>query len=166
MDRSTQKLLAPALLSRLRADFALDWRGIHGAPHWARVRYNGLVLARLAGANARVVELFAFLHDSRREDDGEDPGHGERAATRAREWNGRFFSLDRGELRLLELACREHSDGRTRADPTVQSCWDADRLDLGRVGIRPNPRYLCTEAARSPELIRRAYARSIATPPW
>jgi len=33
------------------------------------------------------------------------------------------------------------------ADPTVQTCWDADRLDLGRVGIKPAARYLSLEAA-------------------
>jgi uncharacterized protein len=30
----------------------------------------------------------------------------------------------------------------------VQACWDADRLDLGRVGIAPAPERLCTAAAR------------------
>ncbi|MFM7531655.1 MAG: hypothetical protein ACKO5J_04035, partial [Rubrivivax sp.] len=53
-----------------------------------------------------------------------------------------------------------HSSGLTEADVTVQTCWDADRLDLGRVGIRPSPRYLCTPAARQPETIARAYAAS------
>ena len=66
------------------------------------------------------------------------------------------------ELRLLELACREHSSGRIHADVTVQTCWDADRLDLGRVGIKPNPAYLCTEEAREPKIIAAAYDRSLA----
>jgi hypothetical protein len=42
----------------------------------------------------------------------------------------------------------------------VQVCWDADRLDLLRVGIRPNARYLCTEAARLPETLEWANARA------
>jgi hypothetical protein len=33
-------------------------------------------------------------------------------------------------------------------DITVQTCWDADRLDLPRVGIQPLPQFLCTEAAK------------------
>ena len=41
------------------------------------------------------------------------------------------------------------------------TCWDADRLDLGRVGIRPDPRRLFTAAARSPELLSWAYQRSL-----
>ncbi len=31
-------------------------------------------------------------------------------------------------------------------DLTIQSCWDADRLDLGRVGIVVRPARLCTTA--------------------
>lgn len=34
-----------------------------------------------------------------------------------------------------EKALAYHSDGYTEGDITVQVCWDADRLDLGRVGI-------------------------------
>jgi uncharacterized protein len=44
---------------------------------------------------------------------------------------------------------------------TVLTCWDADRLDLGRVGIKPNPHRLCTAAARDPMMIEWAYKRSI-----
>ena len=44
---------------------------------------------------------------------------------------------------------------------TVQTCWDADRLDLGRVGIRPLAERLCTDVARDPVLIEWAYQRSI-----
>jgi len=146
----------------LRAEFQLDWRGIHGVGHWTRVRYNGLVLASATGALPHVVELFAFLHDARREHDGHDRTHGERAAELARELQGRFFSLEPRELKLLEQACREHSDGHTEADPTVQTCWDADRLDLGRVGKKPDPTRLCTAAARTPEMIAAAYERSVA----
>jgi uncharacterized protein len=160
--RGDSRLLSAGLIRFLRSEFQLDWRGIHGAGHWARVRYNGLLLARSNGANTRVVELFAFLHDSRRECDDGDPLHGERAAEFVREIHGRWFVLDRNELRLLEQACRDHSEGRTRADPSVQTCWDADRLDLGRVGIRPDPAYLCTDAAREPERIASAWRRSVA----
>ena len=38
--------------------------------------------------------------------------------------------------------------GATTGDITVQTCWDADRLDLGRVGVYPEPARLCTDAAR------------------
>jgi len=154
--------LTQELVRVVKGQFHLDWRGIHGVAHWARVRVNGLHLARATGADVTVVELFAFLHDAQRQNDGRDPDHGERAARLACDLNGRLFALDRSELRLLEHACRDHSDGCLDADVTVQTCWDADRLDLGRVGIHPKARYLCTEAARRPEMIAVAYRRSIA----
>jgi len=74
---------------------------------------------------------------------------------------GRCFDLDAGELELLCEACIGHSDGLLEADVTVQTCWDADRLDLGRVGIEPDPSRLCTPAAREPEIIAWAFARSV-----
>jgi len=43
----------------------------------------------------------------------------------------------------------------------VQTCWDSDRLDLGRVGIQPRPERLCTAAAQDPGTIRWAYERSM-----
>lgn len=69
-----------ALLRRLRQDFRVDWHGIHGVSHWARVRLNGALLAEQTGARIDVVELFTFLHDSQRWHDGRDLGHGKRAA--------------------------------------------------------------------------------------
>jgi len=155
-------VISQELIRFLRTEFRLDWRGIHGAGHWARVRLNGLQLATATGASTKVVELFAFLHDARRIHDGGDPSHGARAAELVREIDGRFFSLERDELRLLELACRDHSSGQLLADVTVQTCWDADRLDLGRVGIRPDPECLCTDEARRRDVIAAAYERSIA----
>jgi hypothetical protein len=44
---------------------------------------------------------------------------------------------------------------------TIQSCWDGDRLDLGRVGIKPHKDYLSEEGAR---LIARAYKMSRGLP--
>lgn len=150
-----------ALLRTLRSRFALDWRGIHGAPHWARVRRIGLRLAIETGADPVVVEAFAFLHDSCRLSDGDDRLHGHRAAGLARELNEPFLQLSEGQLSVLVTACEGHSSGSVSIDATVATCWDADRLDLGRVGIRPDPRYLCTSAARDPRMIAWAYWRSV-----
>lgn len=150
-----------SLLRQLRADFALDWHGIHGAPHWARVRRNGLRLCAATGGNPRVVEAFAFIHDAQRLADGDDPGHGDRAADWVLSLSPAALGLDRAERALLVRACRDHSDGGVRGEITVLCCWDADRLDLGRVGIRPDPRRLCTAAARDPQLIDWAFQRSL-----
>ncbi len=134
--------------------------GIHGLSHWARVMEYGTKLAELNNANLKVVQLFALFHDSRRVSDGQDPEHGLRGAEFAASLQGALFSLDRDDFELLRFACMYHTDGLVDADITVQTCWDSDRLDLGRVGIIPNPDYLCTESAKRKEIIDWANERS------
>lgn len=148
------------LMDVIRKEFRLSWDGIHGASHWARVCSNGLQLAKLTGANVEVVDLFAILHDSKRLNDGVDPGHGRRAAEFAKALQGSLIMLSDQDLELLVFACHYHSDGLTEAEITVQTCWDADRLDLGRIGLRPKARYLCTSAAKEPAMIGWAFRRS------
>ncbi len=151
-----------SLIRRLRARFALDWRGIHGAPHWARVRRIGLRLAADTGASPAVVELFAFLHDACRDAEVQDPAHGLRAARFAESLNADVLGLDAVALAQLTTACEGHnSHGLSHADPTIATCWDADRLDLGRIGVLPDPRRLCTPAAQDPAMI--AWAVSLST---
>ena len=149
------------LVTELRERFVLDWRGIHGAPHWARVRRNGLMPAKATAANPRVIEAFAFLHDACRQSEGHDPEHGPRAASQARELNGTLLQLTDAEQLLLTAACEGHSRNGAKAEATIATCWDADRLDLGRVGIRPDPARLCTAPAKDYKLIEWAYYQSI-----
>lgn len=139
----------PKLTSFLRQHFALDWDGIHGARHWARVLRLGRYLAAEHGADQEVVTLFALLHDSCREDEDGDPDHGPRAARLVREMNGILYRVSDGQEDLLAMACEGHSRGGLNADITVQVCWDADRLELGRLAIRPDPLRLGTETAKS-----------------
>jgi uncharacterized protein len=155
------RIITRELVSVVRGEFALDWSGVHGAPHWARVRENGLRLAAHTGARVDVIELFAFLHDTQRRNDGYDPDHGKRAADFAGAQCGVLFTLDDQGLTLLCHACTGHSDGLIEADITIQTCWDADRLDLGRVGFTPDPDKLCTTAARDPLMIEWAFNRSL-----
>jgi uncharacterized protein len=157
-----KRQISSDLVGFLRGRYQLDWRGIHGAGHWIRVRANGLRLAPLTGADSTVVELFAVLHDVCREDEGFDLEHGARSAELVLEVCDDLLSVGCEQAQLLAFACRWHSHGGTEADVTVQTCWDADRLDLGRVGIQPDPRYLCTPAARRAEVIEWAHARSLA----
>ena len=156
-----ETLISKQLVEFARQEFSLDWDGIHGAPHWSRVRRNGLILSEQTGANRRVVEYFAFIHDLGRLNDNHDPEHGYRAALIAEKIAGDLIAVDAVELDLLMEACQGHSDGHLEADVTVMTCWDADRLDLGRVGIRPDPLRLCTAIAREPEILEVAYERSI-----
>jgi len=154
-------ILTPQLVSRILDGYALPMRGVHGITHWARVLENGRRLAELTGADVRVVELFSIFHDSRRHNEAVDHGHGQRGAQLARELFGEAFQIDTAAFALLEQACNEHTAGLTSADSTVQVCWDADRLDLLRVGIQPRPRLLCTDAARDPGILKWANARAV-----
>ena len=151
-------------LQYLRKIYALDWRkSVHGFAHWRRVLKNGLLIARRNGANQQVVTLFAFLHDIKREDDGYDLEHGGRAkALILATLQEQFLHLPQPELELLTYACEFHTHGFTEADITIQTCWDADRLDLGRVGIVPDPNYLCTAIAKEERIIEEAFQRSLA----
>ncbi len=153
-------MVSEDLIKIVEQGFALRLDGIHGAAHWARVRNNGLRLAEHTGANPKVVELFAFLHDSQRLNDGHDPRHGARAAQFAASLRSSHLDLSDGDFERLRFACEFHTDGLIEADVTVQTCWDADRLDLGRIGIKPDPRRLCTYAAREPATIEWALAQS------
>lgn len=127
--------------------------GMHGVAHWWRVRHNGLQLATATGADEVVVRLFAIFHDSHRHDEHRDPAHGPRAA----EWLVRVRDgsdsscpatteaierLGSARFEALRAACELHTSAATHADPTVATCFAADRLDLWRVGTRPNPKHI------------------------
>ena len=149
MPRVTRTAITPELAAIVRREFVhIDWHGAHGSRHWARVRLHGMAIAEHERASVRVVELFAFLHDSRRRNEWSDPSHGARSAQLVLELGARTLRISSEEVKLLAYACEHHSDGYMEADITVQTCWDADRLDLGRVGINPDPARLCTGAAR------------------
>jgi uncharacterized protein len=148
------------ILHRILEDYTLRWDGTHGVGHWARVLENGLRLSKETGAKVEVVQLFAIFHDSCRVSEGYDDGHGERGGDLALAMRGEWFDLSDDEFDLLYEACAGHTDGKTEADITIQVCWDADRLDLGRVGIVPAPHKLCTPAARTKEMIRWADGRA------
>lgn len=136
------------LLKAVLLQFQLDRKGVHGPGHWARVRYHALLIGQATQADLLVVELFAFLHDTQRLNEYTDPDHGKRAADYAQRLNGRFFSLEPSRMAKLRYAMSHHSEGALDQDPTVQTCWDADRLDLGRVGTKPSAKYLSAQAAQ------------------
>jgi uncharacterized protein len=135
------------LMGLIRSEFKIDWHGIHGANHWARVLHHGKNIGALRKADLIVVELFGFLHDSCRLNDGRDPQHGARAAEFAHGIHGDYFQLNAKQLDKLCYAMTHHSSGEVSTDATIQTCWDSDRLDLGRVGIFPSPKFLSQEAS-------------------
>jgi len=148
----------PQLWDCVAAQFQGGPWSLHGPTHWRRVERNGLLLATRTQANVDVVRLFAIFHDSRRENEGTDDGHGARGAEFAQSLRGEAFDLSDEEFELLHYACTWHTDGTTHENVTIASCWDADRLDLGRVGVSPDPKRMCTpfgsEIARAGSVAR------------
>jgi len=153
-----------ALLVHIRRNFALDWRGMHGAPHWGRVLDNGLRLAKLTGARVEVVELFAFLHDARRLDDGTDPAHGHRAADLALQLQGHTFEIEGSSLDLLVAACRGHSDGMTEADATCRPAGTRTASTSDGSERCPIPAGCARPPRATVALSRWAYRRSLGRP--
>jgi uncharacterized protein len=153
-------MYSEGLINSILAGYALPVAGVHGPAHWARVLDNGTHLAELTGADLEVVRLFAILHDSKRTTEDDCYEHGREAADFALTLRGTHIHLDDDRFELLYEACAMHTHGETEADITVQTCWDADRLDLGRVWIIPNPDKLCTGPARDPQLIEWATQRA------
>jgi uncharacterized protein len=100
------------------------------------------------------VRLFALLHDSCRLNDGNDFDHGPRAAKMLDRIVPIVFALDRDRLELLKQAIRLHTSGQTTEDPTIGTCWDADRLDIGRAGISPSAHYMSTAAGKEISVLR------------
>ena len=142
--RSLTALVASVLPRAWRRDSA--W---HGEAHWRCVVTTGLELgARTQGVDQALVFCFGLLHDTRRENEAYDPGHGARAAAFADELRSEgVLGLDGSRFASLIEALRLHSDGQVSTDPTIGTCWDADRLHLPRVSIEPDPRLLSTTAA-------------------
>lgn len=134
------------LEAELFDDFPLPLQGTHGPRHWRRVDRYGRLLAERTGADLEVVRRFALLHDCQRFCEGQDPGHGRRGA----EWAERYCSreLSPEQMQMLRLACEGHEMGLCSDHPTIGTCWDADRLDLERVGIDPSPLYMSTAYGR------------------
>ena len=149
------------LVRAIKDQFQINWQGIHGLSHLSRVWENGIHLAEATGANKKVVQLFAVFHDSRRLNEDCDPEHGPRGALLAESWRVKYYDLNDEEFDLLFTACSLHTMARTHVDTTIQTCFDADRLDLGRTGKTPDPKLLCTEAAKDTKTIEWATQRSI-----
>ena len=148
------------IIGEILKEYALPIDGDHGIAHWARVLENGLRLTESTSANINVVSLFAVFHDSCRVNECTDPRHGQRGAEYAAELRGLLYEVTDDEFKLLYRACEGHTHERTHPDITIRTCWDSDRLDLGRVGITPHPSRLCTDAAKTKAMLQWADGRA------
>lgn len=119
----------------------------HGPKHWRDVARVGRVICLADPAvDPLIVLLFAAFHDTKRQNDDRDPEHGARAADRLLDlYNEGRLPLDAEQTFKLMYALRVHDARQTSDDPTIGACWDADRLTLSRVGVRPDVRLLSND---------------------
>lgn len=129
---------------------------IHGYDHWRGVEERGHYIAKRNGADKKVVSAFAFTHDIGRTVDSKEPGHGQWGADIIREFFvAEVFDLNTRQYEQLLQAVAEHDiETAQSSDITVQTCWDADRLDLPRIYVLPDKNRLCTEVGKSEETFR------------
>lgn len=129
----------------------------HGMPHWNRVFENGQKLA-VPGVDRDVVGCFAYLHDIGRIDNGQDPEHGPRSAKIVATLRDTLLkNLSDTQFATLLKACELHTKCKRTDNLTINTCFDADRLDLPRVGIIPDPAKMATEKGK--ELAAKVQAR-------
>jgi uncharacterized protein len=140
-------IITPELIRKVLNDYILDPLGIHGISHWIQVEQNACRLAQAEGIQSDVFSLFALFHDSRRINDGRDKDHGVRGAALARNLQGKWFQLSKMDLEILCYACENHTRQTHHRDPIIGICFDSDRLDLPRVGIATDIRYLNSVSA-------------------
>lgn len=126
----------------------LSENSFHGIDHWDRVARNGKVLY-VPGVDMEVVLCFAYLHDVERESDGYDEEHGPKAAKLIDLIRDSMLGfLNDEQIGLLKDACAFHTTVSSTGNPTIDTCFDADRLDLPRVGIIPDPERMATKKGK------------------
>ena len=142
----------PALKNYIEENQQIWSSPIHGINHWEHVWSNGQEVGWAVDADLEVVEYFAYLHDCQRWSEGTDWFHGPRAAQFAQQ-NRELFDLSGSQFKELISAVAGHTKlqpgCKSGENPTIATCWDADRLDLPRVGITPDPQYMASEAGAS-----------------
>ena len=136
------------LIEKLSVASKMFHSRLHGIDHWKRVEKNGLNLSRVTRADTQIVICFAYFHDCMRMSEGNDSEHGKRGAEYAKTLRKDFLDLTDEQFDILYYACEWHTKGRHTDNVTIGTCWDADRLDLGRVGIIPSAKDLMTDEAK------------------
>lgn len=147
------------LIKIIRKQYKLDFlKGVHGISHWARLyTYGNILCDGNSNIDRKVVSMFSIFHDSCRLNDHDDPGHGKRSCKLLENILPDLGGLNIEQYTQLYYACGRHTFGTPDEvdDVTILTCWDIDRLDLYRVGNYPDPKLLCTPAARDKDLIWR-----------
>ena len=142
------------LLDHVCDAYALYLYGTHGIEHWESVYRNTQRLANAYSITSDVFIFFALLHDCKREDEDEDIEHGKRAALAIEGYQeAGLIPLSPDDLARLVYACANHTKAN-KTDPlyqdlVVQICLDADKLDIGRVGIILHESHFLTDVAKA-----------------
>lgn len=126
-------------ITKLRSFTAGRWQAgrIHGVEHWDRVARFGHMLW-VEGADMDVIMAFAYLHDSERDGDGDDYLHGPKASKLVDKIRDTLLkALTDEQIKKLKQACEQHTIVHQTGDITIDICFDADRMDLLRVGVLP-----------------------------
>lgn len=155
-------IVSTELYQEIIGGYALNPMGFHGVPHWLRVWENTYRLGNAEGVDSDIFPLFSLFHDSCRHNDGFDPDHGKRGAILVRKLHETLFQLPSYDLERLCYACEHHTHQTHHPDPIIGICWDADRLDLPRVGIDPDINYMNSFTAIS-EVLSGSYKRVLVT---
>ncbi|MBW3243690.1 hypothetical protein KUV57_13540 [Epibacterium sp. DP7N7-1] len=129
------------LIKEVLAKATMPDSSLHGEVHWRAVISCGMQIAKGTAADHAVVFAFGLIHDSQRLDDGYDLAHGARAAASLDALRTLPGLLTSEQLSLLARACEDHENGLVSEDPTIGCCWDADRINLWRVGVAPDPHF-------------------------
>ena len=124
-----------------------------------RVAAAGIRLLRDSGEGIPTLVLtFALFHDSMRLHDGGDSQHGVRAAAFLRSVPQELIRIPADGMDVVTSALEQHSGAKTSSEPSTAICWDADRVNLWRLGIEPHPQYLSTRSALE---IRLGWAKAL-----
>lgn len=134
------------IIELAKAQFVMDENSCHGLRHWKEVDLNGEMLALQEGVDSVVVHLFAYLHDCKRVEDTGDYEHGDRSAQFVKDLreDGELDFLTVDQYTKLWTACLFHAKGGVDEDMTIGACFDADRIELIRVGIVPKIELMST----------------------
>jgi uncharacterized protein len=140
-------MISQEVLSLLRKESEFFYSPIHGVKHWQTVERNAHYLASFNNADTQVLSYFAHFHDCMRENEGRDKGHGSRGALFAKKHRD-LIPLNDIQFKQLTDACKGHTYGERPECITINTCWDADRLDLLRVGTIPDAKRLHNKEAK------------------
>ena len=135
------------LIDKLQKDSKLFHSPIHGFKHWRTVEKNGLYLSKFNNGDPKIISYFAYFHDCMRVNEHIDNGHGYRGGRYAM-LNKELLGLSDEDLRILYRACAGHTGGVNPSCDTIACCWDADRLDIRRVGADLKLKFFNTKEAR------------------